>query len=160
MTLPQYREALRTFLKDRQELNRLLQFEEESRNEDLDLYLNMSLGFMNLIPPPIQVFSLANFPIPALLIHQAAIEALISNGVVQSRNDLTYNNGGVTVKTSDGDRYLSILQALYKRADRGIEFLSKYKVSLNVNAGWGGSASPYANIAQGGSASLNPNTLF
>ena len=46
MNLEEYREALRAFLKDHQDLNRLLKFEEESSNDKLDLYLNMA----NAIP--------------------------------------------------------------------------------------------------------------
>ena len=95
-------------------MNRLLKFTQENVDDELDLYINMALGFLNSIPPPVTTFTYATFPIPQLLLHQAAIECLISNGIVAARNDLTYNNGGVTVKISDGDRYLKHLQILYQ----------------------------------------------
>lgn len=159
LTLDKYKNALRVFIRDHSDLNRLLKFEEENPNDNLDLYLNMALGFLNYIPPLIQTFTFANFPVPALLLHQATIEALISNGVLSARNDLTYNNGGITVKVTDKERYLSILNMLMRTADREIQLFKQIKVSINIDAGWGGVASPYAALHYGKEL-LIPNTLM
>jgi len=159
MTLIEYRTALRNYIKDHEALNRLLQFIHENTDDELDLYLNMALGFLNYIPPFIGNITIEQFPLPALLVHQATIECLISNSIVQARNDLTYNNGGVTVKVSDGDRYLRLLQQLYRMADMEIKVYTNLKISLNIEGGWGGVYSPYARL-HGTEKSLNPNSIF
>jgi len=159
MTLDGYREALRAFIKDHEGLNRLLKFVEENTNDELDLYINSALGFLSYIPPFLGNFTIDQFPMPILLIHQATIECLISNSIVQARNDLTYNNGGVTVKAADGERYLRILQLLYRMADMEISALKSLKIALNIEAGWGGVYSPYATL-HGTEKSLRPNSIF
>jgi len=143
MSQEEYRDALRAFLKDHQDLNRLLKFEEESSRDKLDLYLNMAVGFLNSIPPPVVAYSIATFPIPSLLIHQGAIEALISNSILQSRNELTYNNGGISVKVPDGSRYDNAIRLLYQAVGNEIKFFAQQKVAININGGWGGVHSPY-----------------
>ncbi len=158
-TLETYRTALRAFIKDHSNKNRLLAFVEENDDDELDLYLNLSMGFLNTIPPYIGTYSFATFPIPLLLIHQATIECLISNGILNSRNDLTYNNGGITVRISDGDKYLKHLQWLTKIADRAIDSLTKIKIALNIEGGFGGVHSPYANL-HGQGTTLQPNSIL
>lgn len=159
LTLTNYRDSLRAFIKDQAAKNRLLNFVQENTDDELDMYLNMSLGFLNAIPPLIGSFSLATFPIPLLLIHQATIECLISNGILNSRNDLTYNNGGITVRISDGDKYHRHLEWLTNIANRGIDSLLKIKIALNIEGGYGGSHSPYAYL-HGSGVSLQPNSIL
>lgn len=154
-----YRDSFRNFLKDFEALNRLLEFKQESTDAWLDLYLNMAFGFLNSIPPYIGPFTWENFPIPNLLIHQASIECLVSNSIVQARNDITYNNGGVTVKIHDGQRYVTALQMLYRAADMEINSLKQIKIAINIQSGYGGVASPYAYL-HGRSAVLNPNSIL
>ena len=147
MTLEDYRKGLRAYLRDYQDLNRILKFEEENSGDLLDLYINSALGFLNAIPPHVITYTVLNFPIPILIIHQATIECLISNGILQARNELSYNNGGVSIKIPDGTRYLRSLQELYRSADRGIKALESIKVSININNAWGGVSSPYQNLS-------------
>ena len=147
MQIEDYRTGVRLYLRDMAELNRLLHFEEENANEYIDLYINMALGFMNSIPPQVVMYNIATFPYPALLIHQSAIEALTSNSILQARNELTYNNGGVSVKVADAQRYLPALQQLYTMTNREIDFYRNMKVAANIDACWGGVNSPYQYIA-------------
>lgn len=158
-SLSTYRTSLRAFIKDAALKNRLLNFAEENTDSELDLYLNLALSFINVIPPLIGNYSFATFPIPALLVHQATIECLISNGIVNARNDLTYNNGGVTVKVSDGQKYLSHIQWLYRLTDREISAFRQIKIALNIEGGYGGVYSPYAWL-NGNAATLQPNTIL
>src|ERR1035437_4501420 len=94
-TLKFYRQSLKAYLRDFAGLNRLLRFEEENSSEQLDFYLQMALGTLNSFPPFIASFNFANFPIPSLIVHQASIEGLVSNGISFSRNDLEFSNGGL-----------------------------------------------------------------
>ncbi len=140
-----HREKLRSYLKDSEALNRLLNFEKENSDEFLDLYLDMSVMALNTMPPLVVSISLEDEnPFGSLIVHQAAIEALVSNSIVAARNDLTYNNGGVTVKVDDGQRYMAILQNLYRLADRELEMFRKWKIAINIDGGWGGIPSPYS----------------
>lgn len=159
LALADYRDAVTAFIKDKDILNRLLKFQVENSPDEVDLYINMALSFLNSIPPPIGNYTYATFPFPSLLIHQATIECLVSNSIVAARNDLTYNNGGVTVKVQDGDRYLKLLQLLYRSTDIEIGAFKNIKIGININGGWGGVPSPYANL-HGRNATLQPNTIL
>lgn len=142
MTIDDYRDGLRDYLRDHADLNRLLEFEEE--NTSLDLYIYGALGLLNSIPPNVITYGIDNFPIPFLLIHQATLEVLISNSIVQARNDLTYNNGGISVKEKDRDRYINLINILERQLDRELKQFNRIKINVNVNSGWGGVQSPYA----------------
>ena len=157
MTKDEYKDRLRAFIKDHDYLNRLLNFNEENSDEELEMYLEMAFSFLASMPPLVQIppFDSEEFLFQSLVIHQATIEALISNSIVAARNDLTYNNGGITVKIDDGNRYLSMLQNLYRMADREIQYFLKWKVALNIEGGFGGVASPYAYIRRYGSNGSN-----
>jgi len=159
LTITEYNTALRTFIKDFDFLNRLLKFKFENTSGELDLYLNMALSFLNAVPPYIGPFTFSTFPIPNLIIHQGTIECLTSNGIVAARNELTYNNGGITVKVSDGSRYLNLLQLLYRGTEAEISALKNIKIAMNIQAGWGGVSSPYSYL-HGRSAVLNPNSIL
>jgi len=154
-----YTAALRDFIKDHEAFNRLLKFEKENEDSYLRLYLDMAMGFLNAIPPYIGPFGWDTFPVPNLIIHQATIECLISNSIVQARNELAYNNGGITVKISDGNRYLNILQILYRATDMEIKTLTQIKIAINIQNGYGGVSSPYSYL-HGRSAILNPNSIL
>jgi hypothetical protein len=154
-----YRTHLRAFMKDHKTLNRLLKFAEENSDDEMDMYIYMSLGFLNSVPPIVNSYDLATFPTPSLLIHQATVEALISNGILYARNDLTYNNGGITVRISDGDRYLKHLQLLFRMTDREIKNFTNIKIAINIDGGFGGVHSPYGQL-HGSGASLQANSIL
>jgi len=147
MTIETYRNGLRDYLKDYEELNRLLKFEEENADDKLDLYLNMAVGFLNSVPPPIAMFTVADFPLPGLLIHRAVIDCLISNSILQARNELSYNNGGISVKFADGNRYANQIQMLTNIMNQELEMFRQYKININMEGSWGGVNSPYQYIA-------------
>jgi len=158
LNITQYKTIFRKFLKDHELLNRLLNFEEENLDDYLEIYLEMALGFLNSVPPYLNPYTYGDFPVPALLIHQATIEALISNSVLSARNDLTYNNGGITVKVQDGQRYAHLLGLLMQKTDMEIKQFQQLRISININGGWGYSPSPYINLA--GNMNLTPNSIL
>lgn len=142
-----YIEGLRIFLRDFSEKNRILKFNVESDDISLSLFLNMALGMLNNLPPNVLQWGMGDFPIPALLIHQAVIEALVSASILQARNEITYNNGGISVKFQDGNRYQNVLQPLFRMIQLEMDALIKIKVNANIDAAWGGVSSPYSYIA-------------
>jgi len=160
LRLRDYRWALRMYIKDFDRFNRLLNFTAENEVEYIDLYIQMSLGMLNAITPILKEYSLSTFPMPALLIHQATMECLISNNIKFSRNDLTYNNGGVTLKVEDSQRYHGMIQILTRVLDMEMNIYKQLKIAQNIMGAYGGGvASPYAYL-HGRYATLQPNSLF
>ena len=159
LSVADYLTSFRNYIKDKEALNRLLKFSKESTDDELTMYLEMSLSFLNSIPPILGYMDFGAFPLPALLIHQAAIEAMISNSILSARNDLTYNNGGITVKITDGNRYLNIIQVMLRMTDKELEMWKQMKIAANINGGWGGVFSPFSRL-HGRTQTLNPNTLL
>ena len=158
-TALEYRGFLKDYLKDHADVNRLLEFMRENSDDELDLYLNMALGTLNFVPPFLGPVTFETFPMPPLIVHQAVIECLISNSVHQSRNELTYNNGGITLKIPDGDRYLKILQQLYRSVDLELNNYKQYKIQVNIDGGFGGVPSPYSYL-HGRNTTLRTSQYF
>lgn len=94
------RRLLRLFLNDTPELNRLIR-REESTDEKLDLALALAIDDYAITPPVLGSYTIANFPSLYLLIYGGAIQALRSAGLLQSRNELVYSSGGVSVRIFD-----------------------------------------------------------
>lgn len=159
LTFDNYVNSLRAYIKDSELKNILLKYAEENTDLDLEMYVQMAMGFLNSIPPPVIEYDYGTFPIPSLLVHQAAIECLISNGICHARNELSYNNGGITMKVYDSERYLKFIQILGRMADLEISNFGKLKVSINLNQAWGGVYSPYAYMG-GRRATLQPNSIL
>lgn len=159
MTLTDYVNSLRSFIKDSDLKNILLEYREENTDSELEMYVQMAIGFLNSIPPPVAEYGYETFPVPSLLLHQAALECLISNGILHARNELAYNNGGLTVKIHDSERYLKYIQVLMRMTDIEISNFTNLKKSANLNACWGGVYSPYARM-HGAGATLQPNSIL
>ena len=94
------RRFLRLFLNDTAELNRLIR-QEESDDEKLDLAILLTIDDWNISAPILTTVTISNFPSLYLLVHGAAIQTLKSAGILQSRNQLEYASGGITVRTFD-----------------------------------------------------------
>lgn len=151
-----YIDLLRGFIKDHEGLNRLLEFEKESEDSELDAFLNLALNDLNFIPPHIQSWTIEDFPYPNLLVSQAAIQVLVSNGIVNSRNELQYNNGDVAVKLPDGNKYMNHLNVLLKQNQQRVQAFQQMKVKTNMERAYGIIGSPYSYLEYG---ILNQNLL-
>ena len=94
------RRLLRLFLNDTPELNRLIR-RQESNDEKLDLAIRLAIDDYNITAPPLAGVTVGNFPSIWLLIYGSVIQVLRSNGLLQSRNELVYSSGGVSVRIFD-----------------------------------------------------------
>jgi hypothetical protein len=138
-----FRRLLRLFLNDTPELNRLIRGF-ESTDEKLDLATALAIDDYNITSPLLQDHTVANFPSLFLLIYGASIQVLRSAGLLQSRNELAYSSGGVSVRIFDKTQ---LYQSWIAQFVQEYETKKKhYKISLNINgAGFGrGVASEYA----------------
>lgn len=124
------RKLLRLFLNDTPELNRLIRTE-ESPDPKLDLAITLAINDFNITPPLLGDLTVANFPSIFLLIYGSAIQVLRSNGLLQSRNELVYSSGGVSVRIFDKTQlyqsWIAQFSAEYERKKQN------YKIALNIN---------------------------
>lgn len=138
----QARRLLRMFLNDTPELNRLIR-RQESDDPKLDLALALAVDDFNITSPLISTYKVETFPSLYMLIYGATIQVLRSAGILQSRNELAYSSGGVSVrifdKTQNYQSWIAQFVAEYERKKQN------YKISLNVAAAMaGGVSSEYA----------------
>lgn len=136
------RRLLRLFLNDTPELNRLIR-KQESDDTRLDLALALAVDDFNITTPLLGYYQVANFPSLYMLIYGATIQVLRSAGLMQSRNELTYSAGGVSVrifdKTANYQSWIAQFVAEYERKKQN------YKIALNIDAALGsGVASEYS----------------
>jgi hypothetical protein len=136
------RRLLRLFLNDTPELNRLIRTQ-ESNDEKLDLAMMLAVDDYNVTPPLMDTARVANFPSLYLLIYGATIQVLRSAGLLQSRNELAYSSGGVSVRIFDKTQlyqsWIAQFVAEYERKKQN------FKISLNINSALaGGVSSEYA----------------
>jgi hypothetical protein len=143
--LQEVRKLLRLFLNDTPELNRLIR-QEESDATHLDLALRLAIDDYNITTPLLGAVSVSSFPSIYLLIHGAAIQTLKMNGILQSRNELNYSSGGVTVRTFDKTQLYQSWIALFLQDYERKKM--NFKIAQNIEGAFGhGFASEYSTIA-------------
>lgn len=98
------RRVLRLFLNDTPELNRLTR-KQESSDEKLDLAIKLALDDYNITPPHLGTITIEKYPSLFLLLYGATIQLLRSNGILQSRNELSYSTGGMSVQIFDKTKH-------------------------------------------------------
>src|SRR3954468_4840113 len=99
MTIDNLVASVRSFLRDYKELNRLIAGEESS-NRQIVWAICDALDDYNTTPPFTQ-FDLNTFPSRSLLVRATTISLLESIGLLQTRNHLSWSDGGLTVGVSD-----------------------------------------------------------
>jgi len=136
------RKLLRLFLNDTPELNRLIR-REESTDEKLDLAMDLATDDYNITPPMLGVRTLSNFPSLYLLIYGSTIQVLRSAGILQSRNELAYSSGGVSVRIFDKTQlYQSWINQFIAEYERKKQ---NFKIAANINSAMaGGVVSEYS----------------
>ena len=105
--------------------------------------MDLAIDDYNITAPLLQNHNLANFPSLYLLIYGSAINTLRSAGILQSRNELAYSSGGVSVRIFDKTQlyqsWINQFVAEYERKKQN------FKISLNINSAMaGGVASEYS----------------
>lgn len=134
---------LRLFLLDTAELNRLIR-KKETEEDLLQFALDMAISDWNSTTPVLGQVTMANYPSLYLLMHGAAIQVLKSQGILQARNELSYNSGGSSFIRSNKTQYYSTWMINFSN-----EYETKkrhFKIQQNINRGWGGVQSEYDSI--------------
>ncbi len=132
------------FLNDTAELNRLIR-QEESDTDKLDLAILMAIDDWNITPPMLDVVDITTYPSLYLLLYGSAIQTLRSAGILQSRNQLEYSSGGITVRTFDKTQlYQSWIMQFVQEYEIKKNAMKKF---LNIEGSWpGGVSSEYSTL--------------
>lgn len=134
------RRYLRLFMRDTPAFNRLIR-REESDADLFDFAIDMAISDWNSTMPPVGYVTLGNYPSLYLLIHGAAIQLLKTQGLLQSRNELSYSAGGSSFMRSNKTNYY--MSWMTNFANEYENKKKQIKMAQNINHGWGGVASEY-----------------
>lgn len=129
MKIAEYVDNVRLFLQDMVGYNDLTGGKVETDDSVISLAVNMELSNYNNSDPVLSAYTLENFPAPYELIKGATGRALMSASFRKNRNNLPYNDGGVSVsKDAQGpvyERSALILLQEWK------EFITRHKAQRN-----------------------------
>lgn len=124
---------VRLYMRDFAESNRLIR-REETTDIMLDLHRELAIEDFNTTPH-VTNYKLKTFPSMYLLLIGTVIQVLRSAGILQSRNRLNYNDGGISVAVSDkaGDYqgWISSMLNEYERKKREL------KIAINLTGAFG-----------------------
>lgn len=125
---------VRAFIRDYGELNRLIKGEESS-NRQIVWAVFDTLDDFNT-SPPFTNFTLENFPSKSLLVRGTVISLLESIGLLQTRNQLSFSDGGLQVGISDKTPFIQSWIQLFRNSYE--EKKMRFKVAYNIETAWGG----------------------
>ncbi len=132
---------LRSFMRDHPVLNELIEGKESSDGQLKEAILD-AIEDWNDTQPPLAPINIKTHPSQRLLIRGAAIEILFSAGILQSRNRLDYNDGGIVVRDKDkAPDYQAWIARLVN--DYELKKVNKKK-SQNIALGFGAVPSEYS----------------
>jgi len=151
-TFPQFREFVRLYIRDREPYNTLLDGK-ETGDQLVELCIALAIDEFNTTPPLIGTYTFQSFPSSWLLLYGTVVEILTSAGILQSRNQLNYSDGGITVSVSDKaplyQSWINRMSGMYEMRKKAI------KTQLNLDQAWGGVQSEYWTVAYGGGLYYN-----
>lgn len=127
---------IRRFMRDAPQLNRLIKGVENS-NEDIMLAIDLCISDFNQ-EPFIGRFDFQNPPPFHLLLKGTVIQLLESKGLLESRNSISFNDGGISIGADKDQRTQTWLAHFVNQYETKKD---KYKIARNIEAAWGNSLS-------------------
>ena len=125
----------RDFMRDHAQLNRLIQGVEHS-DRLIAWSIADTLDDWNTTPPLIGPVNIESFPSRRLLLRGTVINLLESSGLLQTRNHLTFSDGGIQVGISDKTALIQSWIQLFKNDYESKKL--RLKVAINIEQAWGG----------------------
>jgi len=136
-SLGQFVMQVRQYMRDFPELNRLIDGEESSDRMIAWAAID-ALDDINNTPPLIGAYTIESFPYRSLLLRGTVIAVLESVGLLQTRNQINYNDGGIQVSASDKApmimQWINMLRGTYEQKKQ------QYKIAVNISTAFEGSA--------------------
>lgn len=128
--------AVRAILLDHPQLNRLTAGRETSDGM-IAMAANMAISMFNTMPPVFaNPYSFTNFPSVAWLTIGTIGWVLSSSAILRHRNQLSYQDGGITVDTENAQGMTQLGQQWWGMYTA---WVPEYKASLNLNMAFGAS---------------------
>jgi hypothetical protein len=132
--------CVRHYIRDKKQLNRLLQGQYESDDIEVKQALFFALEDWNNTPPPIGKVSLANHPAKHLLIEAAAIEVIKGAALWHSREHMPSSDGGTSADDhAKANEYTMWLERAIQDYERK---KGDYKLQQNLSAALGNMGAP------------------
>lgn len=136
-SLGEFVSQVRQYLRDYPELNRLIDGEETS-DRMLAWSVIDALDDINNTPPLIGTFTIETFPYRHLLMRGTVLAVLESVGLLQTRNQISYSDGGISVNASDKApmimNWINMLRGQYEQKKQ------QYKIAVNISEAFDGDA--------------------
>jgi hypothetical protein len=137
----------RAYIRDIPAMNALLDGV-ETTDTLIEFCLDLTLDDFNTSPPLIGQFNLWNHPSQSLVLIGTMLWILKSAGIQQSRNQLDYASGGITVASSNKtplyQSWINILMQEYEAKKANL------KKAINAEQAYGGVSSEYSQVNFGG----------
>jgi hypothetical protein len=115
----------------------------EFSNTRIELAMELALGKFNMIIP-ISNANVFNFPNKAILLYGTLAALCEGQAALMARNHMSYSDGGITVAVEERMalyRELAVSYGqLFETSARAV------KLQRNIEDGWGGVSSDYANM--------------
>ena len=134
---------IRLYAKDDAALNILLEGEQQSSEELIQLAMRLAVNDFNVVPP-ISSYSVGDFPSDTVLIYGVLHHLANAEAERQLRNQVNYNAQGLNAGIDDKFPQYNQLAQYYKSLFEAK--INQYKTQSNLEQAWGGSHSPYAGI--------------
>jgi hypothetical protein len=134
IALTNWIQTVREFMRDHANLNRLIQGEEHSDRLIAWAIMDAIDDFNST--PPITFYGLTNFPSRYLLLRGTVIGLLESIGLLMTRNQLSFSDGGIQVGISDKTPLIQSWIQLF--TNKYEEKKKQLKIAINIESGWGG----------------------
>lgn len=132
--------SVRTYLRDKKEINRLLGGEFETSDEELKQAIMHALMDWNTTPPVLTPVTLSNHPAKQLLVMRAAAIAIQTSGLWHSREHMPSSDGGTSAddhaKASEYSAWLDRITQEYEQKRNDM------KLAQNITEALGGMGVP------------------
>lgn len=141
LTLEQFKDEVRAYIRDFPELNRLISGEETS-SRMVEYCVWLAIDEWNTTPP-LSSASVETFPSRTILLQLTLCHLLMSVGILKSRNRMPYSDGGFSADTETQDEsYQRWIQLIRSQL---MPRITQLKIAFNIEGAWGGAAaSSYA----------------
>lgn len=134
---------IRTYVKDKPELNILLQGDEQSSDDLVTLCMNLAVEMFNGVTPN-TMFTLDTFPNATILLYGTLHHLAIGEIERQLRNQVDFQAQGLNIAIDNKAPVYQQLASFYRNL---FDSETKtFKMYLNTEQAWGESFSPYARI--------------
>jgi hypothetical protein len=134
---------IRTYVKDKEEFNVLLEGELQSDNALIELAMRMTVSDFNGMAP-ISSAILENFPNDSVLLYGTLYHLANGEAEKQLRNNVNFSAQGMQASIDDKFSSYTALAQFYKQLFE--QRAKELKHAMNMAEAWGESFSPYAGI--------------